>query len=74
MNNIHTMQLSGCEFCETQCSKRHTLLTSINEILPIFYTLTKLVKKFSTRNIHKNVMNVSFGKISAVKAILYLQA
>ena len=75
MKNIHIMPLSGCEFHKNLYSKRHTFLISINEILLIFYIFTKFgLKKMYRQNSLKNFINVSFVKISAMKATLYLRA
>jgi len=71
---LHLIPLSHYAFRENQCSENHTLLATVNEILPNFYFFSsnlgkiRFRKRAQKRDVHFNL------KIHEVKTIVYFGA
>jgi hypothetical protein len=63
--DLHVMPMRNREFCGSQCSKRHSSLKGVNEILLLLSTVIQL----GTTDVHEvHSVTVRFLQISLVKA------
>lgn len=66
------MLFSCCKYYENQCSEIHIVLTDLNEMMPLFLVYFIRFGKNSVLSGAIYGEPVSFMKIGAVKAILYI--
>jgi hypothetical protein len=68
------MRVGTCEYRENRHSKNHTLPQDVSDVFPNFLYFPSDLK-FDAGDIHKKYLVIlSFVKIGAVKAMLYLGA
>lgn len=65
---VHVMPVGTCDIHEYRCSENRSLLSTVKEILPFFFTFFVRFGKVSTANVHKTV----FIDLRLVKVVLYL--
>ena len=70
---VHTALWSKCEFHRMGVMKAIVCLRAYTQFCLHFLYFCLIWTKFSIGNAHKNRMAVSFMKIGAVEAILYLE-